>query len=123
MIASSTDKASSEAVKLLSDWEKYKSSILERFRQLTEEQSYCDKAVVDIEHALELTVLDAVTMMKLSKKLRETLIRRRAIKTEINAIIPLCDYIGKIPRLELKSEKIYKFRTDVLSDFQLKVPK
>ncbi len=69
---------------LLESYIKMKNVVDERLIILQQEHSNCDKKIVDIEHEIEFGNYDTFSMVKVFKDLKETLEKRRILKTEIS---------------------------------------
>lgn len=97
------------------DFNKYCQHIDKRYKELTEEMSKVDQEQDDILHFLELDTYDAVTMMKVTKRLKEVRARRREIKNEFTMVQAVHSRIGK-PTLTNTVPKKYNYKTAVLKD-------
>ena len=97
------------------DFNKYNRSLNERHNKLVQELSQVDLEQQDILHFLEFDSYDAVTMMKVTKKLREVRGKRRIIKDELSEVQSVLERIGKAP-LSHKTQSTYTYKTAVLSD-------
>ena len=96
------------------DFNEYCQQMNKRYQELVKELSEVDLEQEDILHFLELDTYNAVTMMKVTKRLKEVRSRRREIKNELAMVQPICSRIGK-PTLTNTVPKRYNYRTDVLS--------
>ena len=85
---------------------------LERFIEV---QASSDKMICDIEHCIEFGNCDAVTISKLTRKLKVVLRDRREAKNNIPKLQSIVDKLKFVSNLSDKSKR-YTIRTDVLSD-------
>ena len=101
------------------DFNKYCSSLNKRHNELVKALSEVDLEQQDILHFLEFDTYDAVTMMKVTKRLKEVRVKRREIKDELSTIQSVLTRIGKAP-LAHEPQTIYTYKTAVLSDISSK---
>lgn len=101
------------------DFNKYCSSLNKRHNELVKALSEVDLEQQDILHFLEFDTYDAVTMMKVTKRLKEVRVKRREIKDELDVIQSILCRIGKAP-LAHKPKTMYTYKTAVLSDISSK---
>lgn len=95
------------------EFNKYVQFISDKYTELSKQLSKVDSEQDDILHFLELETYDAITMMKITKKLREVRERRREIKNELSIIQTIHCRIGK-SNVSGKTPSVYTFKTDVL---------
>lgn len=99
----------------IKDFNKYCASLNIRHNELAKELSEADLEQQDILHFLEFDTYDAVTMVKVTKRLKEVRVKRRAIKDELLVIQSVLGRIGKAPLSHVAPNK-YTYKTAVLLD-------
>lgn len=99
----------------IEEFNQYLDTIRKRHAELNKELSEYDLEQEDILHFLELETYDAVTMVKVSKRLKEIRQKRREIKNELSMIQAIHARIGN-NNLKYTTPNTYSFRTDILND-------
>ena len=99
----------------IEDFNQYVKRITDRNNELSQQLSRVDSEQDDILHFLELATYDAVTMMRVTKRLKEVRERRREIKNEIAIIQKICCRIG-VANLKNNVQDTYTFKTNILYD-------
>lgn len=99
----------------IEEFNEYLREIKELQTKLTSQLSEYDKQQEDILHFIEFGKYNAVTMMKVTKKLRNVRIKRREVKNKLELLIPICSRIGK-NELKCANKKCYAFKTNILSE-------
>lgn len=103
----------------IKDFNEYAEHINKRFAELSKELSSVDQEQDDILHFLEFETYNAVTMMKVTKRLKEVRAKRREIKHEFNAVCAVHSRLGK-STLTDTTQKRYTYKTEVLRDISSK---
>ena len=103
----------------IQDFNKYVEHINKRFAELSKELSSVDQEQDDILHFLEFETYNAVTMMKVTKRLKEVRAKRREIKHEFNMVCAVHSRLGK-STLTGTTQKRYTYKTEVLRDISSK---
>lgn len=80
-------------------------AIQSRSKELSKQRSKVDKMISTIYHVLEFESLDAVKLMKVTKRLRICLRERREIKDELRYVQSILD---ALPDLKSRIEKVDK---------------
>lgn len=88
--------------------------LAKRNKELREQLSQYDMEEQDLLHFIENEKYDAVTMVKVTKLLKENRLARRQIKVELEQLQSVRDAIAH-RKLQKFAEKSYTYRTDVLS--------
>ena len=76
----------------------------------------CDLEQEDILHFIEFEKYDAITMVKLVKKLKNVRQRRREIKDQYQVAQMMCDRLKNQSKNEDRS---YNYRTDITKEFKI----
>ena len=84
--------------------------------ELCSQLSAVDKEQEDILHFFEFDTYDAVTMVMVTKKLKEVRQKRRGIKRQLESITPICSRLGK-PNMTDIAQVTWKYKTDVLDGY------
>jgi hypothetical protein len=100
----------------IEDFNKYMHDIHKTGKELSDQLSKIDGEQEDILHFLELANYDAVTMVKVTKKLKEIRSQRREIKNNLAMIHKIQCKLG-VHDLAYTVPDTYTCRSDVLSDF------
>ena len=100
----------------IEDFNKYLKEIQDKYQELSNQLSKIDGAQDDILHFLEFASYDAITMVKVTKKLKDIRNQRREIKNELAMIQKIHSRIGTTS-LVYKKPNTYTCKSDVLSDF------
>lgn len=106
---------------------------VESYEMALSDISRLDQELSDIEHYLELENCDAVTLVKLAKKLRDVRRERRNAKETIEVCKPICQWaddckkalsalgssktLQAIKNIEYRQNtRVYTIRSDILKD-------
>lgn len=94
--------------------DQFLTDLKKRKGELWQQLSKYDSQEQDLLHFLEAEKYDAVTMVRVTKLLKDSRIARRKIKVELEQIQSLSDVVShrNMKRFE---EKPYTYRTDILS--------
>lgn len=97
------------------EYNKYRERLWARKRELEKQISEMDAKQQDILHILEFEKCDAVTMVKITKRLKTLRAERRVIKNEWIELDPVCHRLEN--KVKTKNEKhTYKYRTDIITE-------
>lgn len=102
----------------ITDFNEYASKIQKRYKELNEELSEVDLEQQDILHYLENEKCSAVTMVKITKKLKDLREKRRVIKNELTVVSVVYARVGGSSKL-LKEPDIpteYNYRTEIMKE-------
>ena len=97
------------------DYNEYREKLWARKRELEAQISEIDSKQEDILHFLEFEKCDAVTMVKVTKRLKALRAERREIKNEWADLEPVCKRLADKVKTK-ETNKIYKYRTDVIAE-------
>ena len=99
----------------LKEYNEYLDRIVKRKTEISAELSKVDLAEQDILHYLEFEKCDAVTMVKITKKLKTLRAERRLIKNELEEITKVHTRIGG-KQLKATENKTYTYKTSVMKE-------
>jgi hypothetical protein len=89
--------------------------LTKRYNELIALLSKYDCEEQDLLHFIENEKYDAVTMVKVTKELKDVRISRRVIKVELEQVKSMKDQLSN-KNHEKFAKKTYKYKTDVLSN-------
>ena len=91
---------------------------MEAFKtELCSQLSAVDKEQEDILHFFEFDTYDAVTMVMVSKKLKEVRQKRRGIKRQLESITPICSRLGNANMTDV-AQVTWKYKTKILDSYK-----
>ena len=85
-----------------------------RQTELQKVQSGYDMMLQDVMHCLENEKCDAVTMVKIAKRIKEVRQKRRKIKVELEKLQSACDLMTT--GFTKFDNKYYTYRTEIIND-------
>lgn len=100
----------------IEDFNKYMHDMSKIGKELSDQLSKVDGEQEDILHFLECASYDAVTMMRVTKKLKEIRARRREIKNNLAMINRVRSKLG-VHDLVYNEPDTYTCRSEILSEF------
>jgi hypothetical protein len=100
----------------LENYSAFRAELVKRNKELLESLSQYDFEITDLLHYLENEKCDAVQMVLVAKRLKETRIKRRIVKTELEQIQSLNDQLRSERHMKCVGGSKYKYRTDALKD-------
>ena len=100
----------------IEDFNKYMHDIRKTGKELSDQLSKIDGEQEDVLHFLELASYDAVTMVRVTKKLKEIRSRRREIKNKLAMINKVQSKLG-VHDLAYNEPDTYTCRSEILSEF------
>lgn len=89
-----------------------------KFDELTKELSDIDLQMQDLLHFIESEKYNGATGSKVLKLLKQCRVKRRIIKDELAHIDKVRHQLKS--KVKVDDSKIYKYRTDVLNDLNIK---
>lgn len=100
----------------ISQYNVFFADIKKKKDELLEELSKCDLEQEDILHFIEFEKYDAITMVKLVKKLKDVRQRRRVVKDKYQAVQIVHDRL----KGQVKNEdRNYNYRSDIVKEFKI----
>ena len=102
----------------IKEFNEYLTRIRTRHQELSQKLSEVDLEEQDLLHFLEFEKCDAVTMMKVTKKIKEIRERRRVIKNEWDKLSAVNNRFANVKCLkESDYQKVYTYKTDAAKEF------
>lgn len=89
-----------------------------RKEELNSQISQYDMAISDILHHLENEKCDAVTLVRISKKLKEIREQRRVVKVEKEQVLCLLRLVGTSNIKKYERRTKYHYRTKIMDDIR-----
>ena len=100
----------------IDDYNKFKQKLGTRKTELNNKLSNLSLQEQDVLHFLELETYNAITMVKVTKKLKLIRIERREVKNELDEVSRVLDKFAK-KGFKTKDDKVYQYRTKVMEEF------
>lgn len=97
------------------EYNEYRERLWARKRELEEKISEIDSKQQDILHYLEFEKCDAITMMKLTKRLKTLREERRVIKNEWIELEPVCQRLNNMVSTR-KQKKECAYSTGIITE-------
>ena len=101
----------------IAEYNQYLATIKSKFQECNKRLSEIDLKEQDLLHFLEFEKCDAITMMKVVKKLKEVRAKRREIKDEFDKINAVYTRLCNLKNLkESEITKHYNYKTSIISE-------
>lgn len=108
-----------DALKITNQLIEINQSVKDTYDQTEEDITFCDKAIQDIEHAIENTKFDVRRGFYLAKQLQDMRVKRRVAKDLKEQLQPLIELLKKNPNFFNEAKQVHA-HIEITRNVQLK---